>query len=306
MARRSALKEEDIERALLEDDDLSDVGEDSEAVIEVDRVFDDLHDALTWEEEQHEVPQEETEATDDDPDDPTASLSPSEVRSRKRRRGPLQPNGEDLKQLPEKIYRGKDRTVWHSKPNPAMPKFSRSDDITAGAPTTTTLVAQTVAELFGLFMTDPLLAEVCVHTAEKIDALREKVKRRDNPTFKDVSLMELKALLGVLIMSGARKDNQLSTEEMFSPALGCPFYRSVMSERRFCFLLRSLRFDGRATREERRKADVFAPMREFWNAVIRQCSGNYSPGPHVTVDEQLLAFKGRCGFRMFIPNKPAK
>ncbi len=50
------MKEEDIERALLEDVDLSDVGEESEAVTEVDRVFEDLHDALIWEEEeQHEV-----------------------------------------------------------------------------------------------------------------------------------------------------------------------------------------------------------------------------------------------------------
>ncbi|XP_066942634.1 piggyBac transposable element-derived protein 4-like [Macrobrachium rosenbergii] len=187
-----------------------------------------------------------------------------------------------------------------------MPSISRSDNIEEGAPTTNTLTAKTPLEVFSLFMNDPLLAEVCMHTGDKITSLRDKVKRQNNPTFKDLQLMELKALLGVLIMAGARKDNHLTTEEMFSPALGCPFYRSAMSERRFAFLMRSLRFDNAGTRTDRLKTDKFAHIREVWNTVIRHCIGNYSPGPHLTVDEQLLAFRGRCSFRMFIPNKPAK
>ena len=32
---------------------------------------------------------------------------------------------------------------------------------------------------------------------------------------------------------------------------------------------------------------------------------SYIPGPHITVDEQLLAFSDRCAFRMHIANKPA-
>ncbi|GBP63724.1 PiggyBac transposable element-derived protein 4 [Eumeta japonica] len=37
-----------------------------------------------------------------------------------------------------------------------------------------------------------------------------------------------------------------------------------------------------------------------------QCRQNYVPGTNVTIDEQLLAFRGRCKFRMYIPKKPAK
>ena len=33
---------------------------------------------------------------------------------------------------------------------------------------------------------------------------------------------------------------------------------------------------------------------------------SYVPGPHITVDEQLLAFRGKCDFKMYIANKPAK
>ena len=319
MARRRVLEEAEIDRILFEDEDSSDVEDVDEIVIEADRVFDTLHDALTWEEEeaeQHVVPPEDEEEGDmDELSDPmvsslpgpSSSLSPSELRSRKRRRGPLRPaEGKKLLELPLATYKAKDRTVWHSKPNPSMPPIFRTDGIVPGAPTTHTTLAKTSEEIFSLFLSDPVLAEVCMHTCDKIQKLRVQYKRQDNPTFKDMSLMELKALLGILIMSGARKDNHLNTDEMFSMQLGCPFYRSIMSERRFNFLLRALRFDDSATRERRRKDDVFTPMRKLWDSVIRQCRSNYSPGPHVTVDEQLLAFRGRCSFRMFIPNKPAK
>lgn len=33
---------------------------------------------------------------------------------------------------------------------------------------------------------------------------------------------------------------------------------------------------------------------------------NYNPSPYLTVDEQLLPFKGRCPFWVYIKNKPHK
>lgn len=79
-----------------------------------------------------------------------------------------------------------------------------------------------------------------------------------------------------------------------------------MSERRFCHLSRCLRFDDPATREARRQTDKFTPIRDLWDKLIDKCQANYSPGKCITVDEHLLGFRGRCGFRTFIPNKPAK
>lgn len=37
-----------------------------------------------------------------------------------------------------------------------------------------------------------------------------------------------------------------------------------------------------------------------------QCKVHYSVGEYVTLDEMLLAFRGRCRFKMYIPNKPNK
>ena len=37
-----------------------------------------------------------------------------------------------------------------------------------------------------------------------------------------------------------------------------------------------------------------------------KCHDNWVPGPVLTGDEQLLKFRGRCKFRMFIKSKPGK
>ena len=79
-----------------------------------------------------------------------------------------------------------------------------------------------------------------------------------------------------------------------------------MSEARFSFLITCLRFDDHETREDRRREDKFAPIRTLWDMFIEYCGKLYTPHASLTVDEQLQAFRGKCPFRMYIPNKPAK
>ncbi|KAG5862384.1 hypothetical protein JTB14_007490 [Gonioctena quinquepunctata] len=117
---------------------------------------------------------------------------------------------------------------------------------------------------------------------------------------------ELKALFGVLILSAAKKDNHLSARHMFDSTISGKFYRSCMNCDRFLYLLNCIRCDDKETREERKINDPFTHIREIWEILIDTCRHSYSPTSYVTIDEQLLAFRGRCPFRMYIPNKPAK
>lgn len=114
------------------------------------------------------------------------------------------------------------------------------------------------------------------------------------------------AFIGILIMSGLKQDNHVPTQEMFSKTIGPALYRAAMGERRFAFLLRAIRFDDMETREERKSTDKFAAIREIFDMFINNCTSRYCPGENLTIDEQLLAFRGRCPFRMYIANKPAK
>lgn len=83
-------------------------------------------------------------------------------------------------------------------------------------------------------------------------------------------------------------------------------YRATMSMLRFKFLCNCLRFDDRSTRTERRAADALAPIREVWDLFISNCISVYTPFEYCTIDEQLLGFRGRCPFRIYMASKPDK
>ncbi|XP_047137391.2 piggyBac transposable element-derived protein 4-like [Hydra vulgaris] len=79
-----------------------------------------------------------------------------------------------------------------------------------------------------------------------------------------------------------------------------------MQRDRFVNLRRWIRFDERETRNQRRFEDKFAPLRNIMEMFTTKCKSNYNPSAYLTVDEQLVTFRGRCPFKMFIPTKPGK
>jgi hypothetical protein len=82
--------------------------------------------------------------------------------------------------------------------------------------------------------------------------------------------------------------------------------RANFSENRFHFLLRSLRFDNINTRTQRSKTDKLAPIRDFLTKFISNCQNSYSLGECTTIDEMLVAFRGRCSFIQYMAKKPVK
>ena len=56
-----------------------------------------------------------------------------------------------------------------------------------------------------------------------------------------------------------------------------------------------IRFDDKATRTERHLEDKMAAFQEIWDMVIDLRKSLYLIGSAVCIDEQLLAFGGRCG-----------
>lgn len=160
-------------------------------------------------------------------------------------------------------------------------------------------------ETFRLFITDAIVQECVTWTNKRIDLVASKQKTQSG-TYAKTEPKEMLALLGVLIAAGQQQDNHLSVLEMWSQVTGCPIYRAALSKGRFEFLISCLRFDDPETRTERKEQDKFAPIRKVWEEFIEKCTRYYVPRENLTVDEQLLGFRGRCPFRMYIPNKPAK
>ena len=79
-----------------------------------------------------------------------------------------------------------------------------------------------------------------------------------------------------------------------------------MSMKRFETIIKAMRYDDAETREECQEQNKLAPIQELWDSILQKCGANWIPGHVLTVDKQFVKFRGRCGFRMFIPTKPGK
>ena len=62
-----------------------------------------------------------------------------------------------------------------------------------------------------------------------------------------------------------------------------------------------MRFDNLSTREGRRLSDKLAAFRDIW-----EMFNQYTPGRYLTVDEQLVPFRGNCPFRQYMKSKSTK
>ena len=71
-------------------------------------------------------------------------------------------------------------------------------------------------------------------------------------------------------------------------------------------LFSHLRFDNRSTRTKGRENDRYAPLRDIWETVMKNCSNAFIPHGSVTIDEQPFACKSRCSFIQYMSRKPGK
>lgn len=164
-------------------------------------------------------------------------------------------------------------------------------------------------DAFKMIVPEVLIQIIVQETNRKAKRFYEEASR-ENPNQKprpwhDTNVDEIYALIAMLIFLGAHKQWSESMEEIFSKE-NRPFCRAVMSMERTQQLLRFLRFDDQRTRADRLKTDRLAAFRDVWNIFLAQLSQLYTPSPDLTIDEQLVATRGRCSFRQYIPSKPGK
>lgn len=156
-------------------------------------------------------------------------------------------------------------------------------------------------DCFSVFVTPQMLMLIMDYTNRHI--INSPPSSKDGSYSEIGDVEELQALLGLLIYAAAKKDNHLPTRMMFDFSHCGEWYRSAMSRIRFEFLIDSLRFDDKETRNPESK---LAPISEIWGLFLSNCKTHYRPGSYLTIDEQLIGFRGNCPFRMYLPDKPNK
>lgn len=202
---------------------------------------------------------------------------------------------------------GKDGVTRWRKMFPPRNVRTRQENYVVRLPTTRlpTRNLKTPIDIWKYFVNNAMLEIIVENTNKYIDSIRSNFSRDRDARHTDI--LEVQALIGLIYYAARLKANRVNPDELWkTDGSSIEMFRLTMSLPRFKFLLRCIRFDDKATRENRLKEDKLTPIRNFFDTFVTQCRNGYSLSEYVTIDEMLPGFRGKCRFRQYIPSKPNK
>ena len=287
------------------DEDCDDSSDDDEIDGEDSEVPDDLKD-------NSEDSSEDSEEVSTDEDDWQEETDISSVESESEDDSGEEPSRHRSKpnqQPAQDVFVSKSGRRW-DKDQPPQRKIPQANILRQqdgiGRPAAT---IQAVKDAFQLLFTEEMVSIIVRETNRRAGAVTAAWAEQ-NPNkkwqWKDTNSEEIWAFIGLLILGGVQRSQNEHLDELWSTNNGRPIFRATLSKNRMSSLLRFCRFDDAATRDRRMEVDKLAPISEFWTLFLAQLQTCYVPGGAMTVDEQLMPTRGRCKFRQYMPNKPAK
>lgn len=199
---------------------------------------------------------------------------------------------------------GRDGTKWTTDPHPPARRPAANKIVHRPGPTRYARFARTFTEVFDLFFDRNIINLIITCTNNKARSVYQK----DGKPWRDIDEVELKAFIGLLYAQGVLHDHRRSLGSLWrrDGVLSSPIYSAAFSRDRFREIARFIRFDDHLTTEARRKCNRYEPIREMADAFISNCKKAFNPSAHLCIDEQLMPFSGKCGFRVFMKAKPDK
>lgn len=205
-----------------------------------------------------------------------------------------------------RYFYGRNRYKWSSI-EPSRATRTRSHNIVNAPQQVSPTDCTTFGNLWKLFITEDMIEKIVGYTNEKLNSYRVKFKDTSRSELGATNEIELKALIGLLFYTSVFHSSHENAEFIFATdGTGREIFRCVMSKNRFLVLINCLRFDNAETRPARLNDDKLAAISEIFDEFINNCKQNYTLGTNVCIDEMLVGFRGRCGFKIYMPNKPNK
>lgn len=195
---------------------------------------------------------------------------------------------------------------WHRKPppqnirTPARNIVIHLPGVKAAAKNATTPI-----QAWNCLFDNDMLYHIVSCTNKYIQKKKNDFSRERDSN--DTNIDEIKAFIGVLYICGAMKSSHNNTGDIWAKdGTGLDIVMCTMSKSRFHFLLQVIRFDDISTRAIRKQIDKITHVREIFEKVVSNSQQAYTISEYATLDEHLEGFRGRCSFRQYIRNKPAK
>lgn len=201
-------------------------------------------------------------------------------------------------------FEAKDGTIWFAAaPRPAK---TPGHNVVKGRVRVVRNAGQleNPIQALDLYVNDRILNWIVLYTNREAERIYQvnNVQKAWKPCDKD----EIRAFIGLVLAAGLHKAKHLTCEMLWNPKHGPTIFRATMGLTRFKALLSFLRFDDKETRSHRREKDKLAPIRDVFDELNLCLLRYYVPSEYLTVDEQLVPFRGRCSFKQYMPSKPDK
>ncbi|XP_039953268.1 piggyBac transposable element-derived protein 4-like [Bactrocera tryoni] len=202
----------------------------------------------------------------------------------------------------------RDGTEWMIEPNVSRQVLRQNIIRERSGPVRCTEMLS-IEQTFECFMNVEMADIIMRHTnklaKETYNAYNNAHPNTTPKSWTPVSITELYAFFGILIMTGANHSNGEHVRDLWS-VKNYPLYRATMGVNRLCSILRFLKFDDKNTRATRLLTDKAAPISELWTMMNNNLAAQYKPSSCLTIDEQLFPYRGRTRFTQYMPSKPAK
>lgn len=159
-----------------------------------------------------------------------------------------------------------------------------------------------------LLFDENIIQLIVENTNVKLTSVKKKLgQTTEKSNYRNTDVVEINAYIGLLLYSSILKSSNENMESLFTKDVtGRPLFTATMSAKRFEILTSCLRFDDVTTRLERKSLDKAAAITDILKIFIENSKKSYSVSEYLTVDEMLVPFRGRCGFKVYMPKKPKK
>ena len=163
---------------------------------------------------------------------------------------------------------------------------------------------------FKLFVGDDVIKHIVDQTNKyaadfiRISSFRLKAMSRVHQ-WVETNNAEMKTFLGLTMLMGIVRKPTVPMYWSKDPLYSTPLYSQVMSRNRYQLLLKFLHLNDNDTMlpKSHPNYDRLHKIRPLLDYFSNKFESVYTPGPHLSLDEAMVLWKGMLSFKQFIRNK---
>ncbi|CAL1272717.1 unnamed protein product [Larinioides sclopetarius] len=165
-------------------------------------------------------------------------------------------------------------------------------------------------DYFYLFFDDEIFSFIVSETNRYAESHSQEVELTPASRalkWKNIDYQEMKRFIALLLLQGIV---QKPVEKWFwskRPILSTPFFGNIMSELKYALIMKFLHFENSDAYDENlHRNPKLRKISELHSMLVQRFKSVYVPKQDMSVDESLIAYKGRLGWKQYIPNKRAR